>query len=291
MTKAKSIGGFEVVPHGCRDELGEGPIWSARDQAIYWVDILDPSVHRLSLADQRSHTWKMPETVGWLIERQKQPGFIAGFTSGFAQLHLDPLTVQPLDDPEPDIENNRMNDAKVDTAGRIWAGTMDRDGARASGALYRLDPDHSWHKMDAGYLVTNGPTFSPDGRILYHTDTLRRTIYRFDLQPDGTITGKRPLITFPEDTGYPDGMTTDCEGCLWVAHWGGGRITRFTADGDVVRVIPLPATQITSCVFAGPRLDRMFVTSAAGGRTEPLAGELFEIDPGVRGCAATLFGG
>ena len=290
-------GQFEIVKRNERDELGEGPIWSPTAQAIYWVDIMKPAVHRLTLRDGAIRSWTMPEMIGWVIERAHRPGFIAGFASGFAEVTLDPLTIKPIGDPEPELPNNRMNDAKVDAVGRIWAGTMDTDAASAVGSLYRLDPDHRWHQMDQGYQVTNGPTFSPDGKFIYHTDSYGRTIYRFELLPDGTLSAKTSLITFTEEMGYPDGMTTDIEGCLWVTHFGGGRVTRYSPQGKVVRIAPLPASQITSCVFAGPDLDRMFVTSAYCGLTseaqagEAQAGALFEIDPGVRGIAPMPFAG
>lgn len=283
---------FEIVTRGHRAELGEGPIWSARENAVYWVDLMGPAVHRLTLADHVLSTWAMPEMIGWIVEREHHQGFIAGFESGFAELTLDPLVIQPIGDPEPHLENSRMNDAKVDSDGRIWAGTMDHDGAIPVGALYRFDRDYVWHKMDEGYLVTNGPTFSPDGQILYHTDSYRRTIYRFEVESEGSLVNKTPLITFAENWGYPDGMTTDAEGCLWVSHFGGGRVTRFTPQGAIDRAVILPASQITSCVFAGPRLDRMFVTSAACMLTgEAFAGEVFEIEPGVCGVPSPRFRG
>jgi D-xylonolactonase len=273
---------------GCT--LGEGPIWSARDNAVYFVDIKGPAVHRLGLTDGARTSWAMPEMIGWLAERRE--GFIAGFQSGFAELSLDPLVIRPIGDPEPDLPGNRLNDGKVDPAGRLWAGTMDNAEQAASGSLYRLDPDRSWRRMDQGYRVTNGPAFSPDGRTLYHSDSALRCVYRFDLAPDGGLGEREVFIRFGEADGYPDGMTTDAEGGLWIAHWGGSRVSRFTPDGRLDRAIPVPVSQPTSCVFAGPDLDRLFVTSAAIGLTdEPLAGGLFELDTGVRGLPTGAFAG
>lgn len=283
---------FELATRGHRAELGEGPIWSARENALYWVDLLGCRAHRLALDDTRVSTWPMPEMIGWLIEREGHPGFIAGLESGFAELTLDPFLIRPIGDPEPHLEHSRMNDAKVDAQGRIWAGTMDHEGAVPVGALYRFDPDYVWRKMDDGYLVSNGPTFSPDGRFVYHTDSYRHTVYRFELRADGSLANKTRFIAFEQSWGFPDGMTTDAEGCLWVAHFGGGRVTRFDPQGNIDREAKLPASQITSCVFAGPRLDRMFVTSAACGVPgEALAGEVFEIDPGVCGVTQRPFAG
>ncbi|HEX7877052.1 MAG TPA: SMP-30/gluconolactonase/LRE family protein [Sphingobium sp.] len=282
---------WRKIDRDARDTLGEGTLWSARDNAVYWVDILAPALNRLSLADGRIDRWAMPEPLGWVAER-KSGGFVAGFQSGFAQLTLDPLTITPIGDPEPDLPGNRMNDGKADADGRIWCGTMDMAEEQDSGALYRLDPDGRWTMMDSGYGVTNGPAFSPCGRWLYHSDTMRRTMYRFARTSDGGIADRQPFIQFAQEDGYPDGMTVDAEGHVWVAHWGGGRISRFTPEGKLDRAIPLPARQVTNITFAGPDLDRMFVSSAAIGLPETeYDGAFFEVDAGVRGLPTHLFAG
>jgi xylono-1,5-lactonase len=275
-----------------RCKLVEGPLWSDREHAVYWVDILAPAVHRLSLADYSIRSWLMPEPIGWLVERENQPGFIAGFKSGFAKLVLDPLSIEHIVDPEPHLPGNRMNDCGVDAAGRLWAGTMDAAIKAETGALYRLDPDFSLSRHDEGYRVTNGPSFSRDGRTLYHNDTEKRLVYAFPLHADGSLGERHVFIHFRDEWGHPDGMTVDAEDGLWIAHWGGGRVSRFTPEGELDRSITLPASQITSCVFAGPELNRLFVTSAADGRhDEAHAGQLFEVDPGVCGVLQPRFGG
>ena len=143
-----------------------------------------------------------------------------------------------------------------------------------------------------GYGVANGPTFSPDGSILYHTDSARRVVYAFDLSADGQLTGKREFIRFENEWGYPDGMTTDREGGIWIAHWDGGRVSRFRPDGTLERSIHLPASNITSCAFAGVHLDRLFVTSASLYREgEAEAGALFEVHADVCGLPAPAFAG
>lgn len=282
---------WRKIERDARDTLGEGTLWSARDNAVYWVDILAPALNRLSLADGRIERWTMPEPLGWVAER-KAGGFVAGFQSGFAWLTLDPLTITAIGDPEPNLPGNRMNDGKADADGRIWCGTMDMAEEQDSGALYRLDPDGRWTRMDSGYGVTNGPTFSPCGRWLYHSDTMRRTMYRFARTSDGGIADRQPFIQFAQEDGYPDGMTVDAEGHVWVAHWGGGRISRFTPEGKLDRAIPLPARQVTNITFAGPDLDRMFVSSAAIGLPETeYDGAFFEVDAGVRGLPTHLFAG
>ncbi|MDI1294773.1 MAG: SMP-30/gluconolactonase/LRE family protein [bacterium] len=274
-----------------RDTLGEGTLWSAREEAVYWVDILAPALNRLSLKDGMVDRWAMPEPLGWVAERVRG-GLIGGFQSGFAEIMLDPLTIAPFHDPEPHLPGSRMNDGKADAQGRIWCGTMDMAEEQDVGALYRLDPDRTVQRMDGGYRVPNGPAFSACGQWLYHSDTAKRVIYRFRRADDGTIADRQPLIHFAEADGYPDGMTVDADGGLWVAHWGGGRISRFTPEGALDRSIALPASQVTNISFAGPDLDRMFVSSAAIGLPESADdGAFYEIFPGVRGLPTNLFTG
>ena len=184
-----------------------------------------------------------------------------------------------------------MNDAVADAQGRVWAGTMALDEKSSTGSLYRLDPDARVSRADAGYCIANGPAVSADGRHLYHTDTAQRTVYRFTLDDAGTLGARERFIRFEEDWGHPDGMTVDAQGGIWIAHWGGARVSRFSPDGELDRAIALPASQITSCTFAGEDLDRMFVTSAAIGVDEEQGGGLFEVDPGCRGLPTHRYAG
>jgi xylono-1,5-lactonase len=283
---------FQIIQREHRDVLGEGPLWSSRQQSLFWVDIKGMSVNRLSLVSQSVDRWQLTDNIGWLIERQDHGSMVAGLRTGVAILDLDPIHIQMMAALEPDQPNNRLNDAKADAQGRIFAGTMEHHGQGAHGALYRIDPDFSTHLLDTGYGVANGPALSPDQTTLYHTDSARGVIYAFDLADNGGVENKRDFICFPSDWGAPDGMTTDVEGGLWVAHWDGGRVSRFTPDGRLDRAITLPASRITSCTFAGEDLDRMFITSASDGREdEPHAGALFEVDPGVCGLPTPYFAG
>ncbi len=275
-----------------RDRLGEGPVWDAQSRTLLWVDIMGHAVNQLSLDNDNQARFELDEPVGWIIPRQGRSDFIVGLASGFAVLDLGTGQTTAIGDPEPDRPHSRMNDAKVDRWGRIWAGTKcDRDTPGA-GSLYRLDPDLTWQKLDSGYDVTNGPTFSLDGMTMYHTDSAARTIYAFDFGADGSIGERRVWLRFEPDWGYPDGMTTDAEGCIWVAHWDGARVSRFSPSGQLLRSIELPARNITSCTFAGPLLDRMFVTSSTiNQESDPNAGALFEVCTGVVGIESIRFGG
>ncbi len=283
---------FAIVERRARDRLGEGPLWSPRDDALYWVDILGCRLNRLSLGDGAIAQWTLKEPIGWIIERASAGGFIAGLQSGFAELRLDPFVVTPFHDPEPDRPDNRMNDAKADMAGRIWAGTMPFDCGGATGSLYRLDPDRRVTRVDSGYTIANGPALMPGSDFLFHTDSKLGHVYRYRIADDGSLVDRAVFLDFSDSDGTPDGMTFDAEGGLWIALWGAGRVERYTPDASLDRSIALPAAQLTSCAFAGANLDRLFVTSAADGNAaSPYAGALFEVDAGVRGLAPCQFAG
>ncbi|HEX8442695.1 MAG TPA: SMP-30/gluconolactonase/LRE family protein [Allosphingosinicella sp.] len=276
--------------------LGEGPVWVEREQALYWVDIKGYKVFRHSPADGALKTWETPYRVCSLAPRASD-GFIAGTEDGFSRVDLEADRFVPLVNPEPDRITNRFNDGKLDRAGRFWAGTMDNDEVEASGGLYRLDPDRSWVRVDDGYKVTNGPAFSPDGRLMYHNDSARQVTYLFDLDDSGNAANRRVHLQFGEGDGYPDGMTVDGEGCLWIAFWDGWSVRRFSPEGELIGRIEVPTARPTSCVFGGPALDQLFITSASIGISgeelamQPNAGGLFMVLPGVAGIADTPFGG
>jgi len=283
---------YRVIETGRRCRLGEGPYWSVRQQALYWVDILGQTVFRLRPTDGSVATWQMPEMIGWLIERANSDGFVAGMQRDIVYLGLEPLSITPIARPEPDLPGNRLNDAKADARGCIWAGTVPLSVDGQTGSLYRMDPNGRVTCRDRGYMVSNGPAMSPDGRYLYHNDSRLGFVYRFELDDDGALRNRSVFLRFRPDQGAPDGMTVDSSGALWIALWGAACVSRYTADGHFDRTVKLPASQITNCAFGGAALDRMFVTSAAEGADgEALAGALFEIDPQVTGIAPSLFAG
>jgi len=285
------VNGVRVIESAGRCSLGEGPLWSLRERALYWVDILGHAAYRLRPEDGQVTRWALPDTIGWLIERGGASGFVAGLGRDVVLLNLEPLEITPILRPEPQFADHRLNDGKADAAGRLWFGTMPVDAGRETGSLYRLDPDGALSHWDRGYRVANGPAFSPDGRYLYHTDSIRGTVFRFTLRADGSVVDRQPFVRFEPGAGLPDGMTVDAEGGVWIAVWGGSRVSRIAPDGSLDRSIALPASQITSCAFGGPNLDRLYVTSAAEGVDEPQAGALFELEPGVVGLPAHRFAG
>jgi sugar lactone lactonase YvrE len=279
-----------IVERDRRDVLGEGPLWSARDNALYWTDILSHRLNRLSLDSDMVRTWQFDDYLGWAVERE-QGGLVLGLGRRFVRFDPETRAKQVIAAPEPDRMENRINDAKADSQGRIWAGTMSINCTDPTGSFYRLDTDGTATRVDTPYAIANGPAIAADASFLLHTDTSLATIFRFAINDDGSLGPRTPFITFEPEWGNPDGMTFDAEGCLWVGCWGAGCVTRFTPEGQRERSIKLPASQITSCTFAGPALDRMFVTSASDGVDEPHAGALFEVDPGCRGLATQLYRG
>lgn len=295
MTAIESASSPRLVV-ACAALLGEGPVWVARERALYWVDIHAPRIWRWQAATGDVRSWTPPWRITAMAPRVRG-GFVGASEQGFVLIDLEDDRYEPVGNPEAHRPGNRFNDGKVDRDGCFWAGTMDDAEQEASGALYRLDPDLHWQQLDEGYGVTNGPAFSPDGSFLYHTDSAARIVYRFPLSGSGILGAREPFLHFRQVDGHPDGMTTDAEGCLWIAFWDGACVRRFAPDGAPLARIDLPVQRPTSCAFGGEALDTLFITSARIGLPEtelaaqPLAGALFAVDPGVHGAAQFLFGG
>jgi sugar lactone lactonase YvrE len=274
--------------------LGEGPVWVARDAALYWLDIHGRRLLAYFPADGTSREWPLPLRLTALAPC-RDGGFVGGSERGFVRLAEPGGEVIPLGEPEPDLPDNRGNDGKVDPFGHFWLGTMHDPEWERTGSLYRLDPDLSWQRVATGYMVPNGPAFSPDGQWLYHTDSSDRTIFRFPLTPHGALGRREVFAQFEGSHGYPDGMTIDAEGCLWVAFWDGWCLRRFAPTGEQVGEVDLPVQRPTSCAFGGPGLDQLFVTSARVGlpadalASQPEAGSLFVCSVAVPGLPAPLF--
>jgi sugar lactone lactonase YvrE len=278
--------------------LGEGTCWSPSEQALYWVDILGRTLYRHHPATAARAEWQFDEEISAVAERRTGPGLIVTLRSGFALFDPATKSLSPLHNPEPERTGNRFNDGKCDAQGRFWAGTMDFGATHPTGALYRYDPDGRCTRMDDGYAVSNGPTWSADGRTLYFNDTVHQQVNAFDLDPaTGTLSNKRPWLRFGAGEGYPDGMTTDAAGRLWICHWGGSRVTCHdpVSAAELARV-DLPTAHITNVAFGGPDLRTLFITSARYELSEaqladqPLAGSLFAVEIDSPGQAPHRFG-
>jgi sugar lactone lactonase YvrE len=284
-----------VLP--ARAVLGEGPLWDRADGCLYWVDIKGRTVHRFDPVTGLDTRWATPETVGSLVRRERG-GLLLALRSGFHALDLDTGAIELMVEAERDRPENRFNDGKPDRRGRFWVGSMHDPETAPTGALYRLDPDGSCHRMVDGVVISNSLCWSPDGRTMYHSDTMRRTVWAWDSDPDrGEIANRRVFVTLSGHDGNPDGATVDAEGFVWLAHWDGWQLTRHDPTGRTERVVRLPVQRPTCPAFGGPDLDVLYVTSASIGltpdalRAQPCAGGLLALEPGVRGLAEARFPG
>ncbi len=288
---------FGVLPIP-RLELGEGPLWDEGRRRFLVVDVLGSAIHAWAPGSAATQRWDAPERIGWLIPRRDGDGFIAGLQSGFVRLWLEPAwRIERIGSPHPGQPGVRLNDAKADRWGRIWAGSMNADDyTRAEGQLARLDGDGSIHVVERGMHVCNGPAITPDGQWLFHADSFKARIHRYRLDAQGRLADKTLWLQFDVRQGTPDGMCFDAEGGLWIAFWGGGCVRRFSVDGKLLRQIDLPARQITSVAFGGADYATLLATSARAGlgaealQAQPLAGATFVLTPGVRGLPALGFG-
>ena len=281
----------------CHNIVGEGPSWDAPSGTLLWVDILGRLVQRHDPLSGRTLTHELPQQVGAAVPRVTG-GLALALEDGVWVADADTGTPRRIAPIEPDDPQTRLNDAKVDRRGRLWAGTMAHDARPNAGALYRIDPDATVELIVDDVTISNGTDWSPDDRFMYYIDTTtyRVDVFDYDLAT-GRATGRRPLIELPREAGLPDGMTVDAEGFLWVAFFGGWAVRRYTPAGKPDRVIEIPAAQVTSCAFGGADLGDLYITTARAGlsedelRAQPLAGGLFVARPGVRGLPATPFGG
>lgn len=271
-------------------ELGEGPLWDAAGRDLYFVDIKGRKIHRLSIDSGRRDTWDAPGQPGFLVPLQ-DGGFVCGLNDGLYRFQPSEAgaaqftLVVPV---ERNVIGNRLNDGYVDAQGRLWFGTMDDGESQPSGQLYRLADDGALVPEDSGYVITNGPAMSPNGRTMFHTDTLARIVYAFDVGDEGRLARKRAFLTLGV-AGYPDGMAVDSAGCLWVAFFGGWRIDRFSPQGEPLGSVRLPCANVTKLAFGGDDLCTVYVTTATKGLSnddrlrQPLAGGLFSFRSPVPG--------
>lgn len=278
--------------------LGEGAIWNYKTGELIWVNI---TANVLNFYNPFLHFNKellTGEMIGTVVPAESGK-LIVALENGFYQ--LDPETGSKLfiADPEADKPNNRFNDGKCDPSGRFWAGTMDKDGKPGLGGLYRLDPDTSVHRMIDKVSISNGIVWSLDHQKMYYIDTPTRKVSSWNYNNEtGSISNPTTAIEIPEEMGFPDGMTIDAEGNLWIALWNGAAVGCWNPEtGELLRKIDVPAKNVTSCAFGDKDLGTLYITTAREGTSEeelkkfPHAGGLFKIRPGVKGLEASFFKG
>jgi sugar lactone lactonase YvrE len=287
-------------------DLGEGALWYGPKQVLYWVDINVGDVHAFNPATGDDICHQIGQDVGTVVPRKPDPArpyesVMLALRTGFAALNLENGKTFIIADPERHIPANRFNDGKCDPAGRFWAGTMP-DGAGAApdgGSLYCLYADHHVEVKERGIRCSNGLAWSLDNKTMYYIDTPAMEIWAYDYDlATGETRNRRTVVSVPEEDGYPDGMTADAEGNLWVAHWGGWQVVCWNPlTGAKLSSIPIPAAQVTSCAFGGKDLDELYITTARTGiarqdlRTQPHAGSIFVIRPGMCGIPSCEFAG
>lgn len=282
-----------------RARLGEGPVWAPG--VLAFVDIERSSatlVETDGVTARVRTTATFPGRIGAILPRAE--GGWVGAVEDYGLMLLDeqmrPST--PMCHPDAGRENNRYNDGAIDPQGRLWIGSMRLAGDDATGALYRVDADGDAETVLDGLMISNGIAWSPDGATMYHTDTGNRCIDAYDFDAHtGSISNPRTVATVTD--GWPDGHCVDTQGGLWVAHWGGGRVTRFDpSTGEPTHTVRVPCSNATSCCFVGERLDTLVITTAREGVSpgdldtkKPHAGALFSVRTGFEGMESSLFAG
>jgi len=278
-----------VTTHCCL--LGEGPVWDKNQKRIFWIDILKGEVLYFYPETREHTTCGLGQLIG-SISLKRSGGIIAALSDGFGTVDLDNGAVCYISKVEYHLTDNRFNDGKCDPAGRFWAGTMSMSAIPHAGSLYVLEKDGTVTTKLTGITCSNGLAWSPDHKTFYYIDTPTQKVmaYNYDVL-NGNITDSRVVINIPKEAGYPDGMTIDTEGMLWIAMWDGWKVLRYNPlSGEQLQDITLPVSRPTSCVFGGDAMDDLYITSAREGMSEndlkeqPLAGSLFVVkESGFKG--------
>ena len=276
--------------------LGESPIWSVSEKALYWVDIRNPLIHRLDPATGERKKWRVQTEVG-SIGFATEGRLIAGTRMGFAYIGIQDGSFRQLADPEGDGRLNRirLNDGKVDRKGRFWCGSMEDPGMGEVSFLYRFDSQYNVTRMEGPVCISNAICWSPDDTTMYFADSLKKTVWAYDFDAvSGEMANRRTLVEI--DTGIPDGATVDSEGFVWIAIMRGGAVRRYDPAGKLEREIRFPVSQTTCPAFGGPDMSTLYVTTASvrfgpsDFDREPQAGSLFAVDTDVTGIPEPVFG-
>ncbi|KAL3868868.1 hypothetical protein ACJMK2_041625 [Sinanodonta woodiana] len=289
-----------VVKNGA-STVGEGPHWEEATQTLLYVDILEGDVHRWNSITGQDEKIHLDASVGFVTPCQKG-GYMVGLGKSLAHVDWETNTVTKLKEVDQE-KNTRFNDGKCDPSGRLWAGTMGMETKPTvlehhQGSLYSLEKDGTLKSHLDKISISNGLAWSEDNRTMFYIDSIPRKVYAFDFDiTTGEISNQRTAVNFGgpdtiESLGFPDGMTSDAEGKLWVACYSAGKVIQFDCEtGKELRSVQFPAKKTTSCCFGGKNFDELYVTCAKTGLTElefqthqPLAGSVFKVTGlGVKG--------
>ncbi|AKN69258.1 calcium-binding protein [Streptomyces sp. PBH53] len=269
--------------------LGEGPTWDPATGRLIWLDILGMRLHTYDPASGRRTVRTTPQHIG-AAKPRAGGGLVLNLRDGVGLLDPDGTFRWLHHEPVP---GRRANDAAVAPDGSLWAGTMRYDEAPGGGTLSRLTGDGTVRTVLPDVAVSNGTGWSPDGRLMYYIDSPTRRVDVFDHDADGRVGNRRPLVEIEEGAGFPDGLTVDAEGCVWVALWDGGAVRRYTPSGDLDRVVALPTPRTTACAFGGPDLTDLYITTARTGLSSPhpLSGSLLVVPGAGQGLPQPAFQG
>ncbi|MFB6637126.1 SMP-30/gluconolactonase/LRE family protein [Streptomyces chartreusis] len=279
--------GYEIAVRA-EAELGEGPTWDARSGRLLWIDILRARIHTYDPVSGRRTVRTTPQHVG-AVKPRAGGGLVLNLRDGVGLLDADDSFRWLHHEPVP---GRRANDAAVAPDGSLWAGTMRYDEAPGGGSLSRFTGDGSVELVLDDVAVSNGTGWSPDGGLMYYIDSPTRRIDVFD-HADGRVGGRRPFVEIEAGAGFPDGLTVDADGCVWVALWDGSAVRRYTPAGELDRVVELPVPRVTACAFAGPDLTDLYITTARVGLKSPLplSGSLLVVPGAGKGLAQPAFAG
>ena len=279
----------------CGARLGEGALWDAHGECLWWVDITAGRVHRFDPQSGENRTCEVGQMVGTVVVR-KTGGLLVAVEKGIATLDFETGQLDLIARPEADKPTNRFNDGKCDPAGRFWAGTMSKQFEQAAGCLYCFEASGRIRAPVSGVTCSNGIAWSHDNRTMYYIDTPTREVWAYDYDlATGEIAYRRTVVSVPPDLGSPDGMTIDAEGKLWVGHWGGWAVHRWDPEtGGKLDSVEVPVECVTSCAFGGADLKTLYITTAGGDKADPKqpgAGNLFVCEPGAAGVKSFRFAG
>lgn len=270
-----------------RAQCGEGPIWDHRAGLLRWVDIAGESFHAFDPASGHDETIKAPYLVSSIL-LEKGGGLLTTTANGLERWDSETGALELLHQPELELVENRFNDAKTDTLGRLWAGTMSKGAEAPSGSIYCYDQS-GVRRVSGGYTVSNGMGWSANGRRFYFVDSIPGVIHQFVCDP-GTaeLSARTEFVRFDRNLGTPDGLCVDSRDNIWVAMWDGSRVIRLSPEGEVTDEITMPVRRPTSCCLGGPDLQTLYITSAASGSPDdPIAGGLFAAHVDIPGLPAT----
>jgi sugar lactone lactonase YvrE len=280
------------------DILGETPLWCDRTQALWWIDIDRARLQRFTPATGRHQIYPIAARYLGSLALRESGGFVVARDLGLYTYDPGTGALDLIVQVEPPELDARLNDGRCDRRGRLWVGSMDNQLHRPVGSFHRIDATGAVTTQFGAIIVSNTVAISPDDRVLYFSDTRRYVTWAFDLDiEDGRLSNRRVFVDHTAANDRPDGACIDAEGYVWTAIFAGSRVVRYTPDGRVDRVVPLPVTNPTCPCFGGADLRTLYITSARKFLSaerlaaEPWAGSLLAFDAGVRGLPEARFGG